>query len=379
MALAHLTLIVALLASSLCAQKDWVERGCVQRTGYFPGGLKGEKQAPIVFVANGAKSLLALDLETGKKKWSYDMGSWCQSDPIVSRGVLYIGSSSGHLHAVRASSGKPIFKKKLGKDGYYFDGGAAAVAGGILYVGLAKNTTRSARDMKGRYVAIQLKTGRLLWSFDAKGRFMGHTISGGRIYATCQDEHVYALDMASGHKDWAVELDSPYPSAPLFHAGTLYVAAGDTVFALDIKKGKTRWKKTLAGNQHLSLPSVSGDHLLVGDRGLYCLRLKDGGVVWSHDKLLVRGAPTVVSNRVFVGNMVDEGPCLFAFDARTGKKLWETDAVNDVVSCHAVAHDILCIVSRLQNELFAFDAKTGKKRWSYALGDQSLSAPCIVD
>ena len=66
----------------------------------------------------------------------------------------------------------------------------------------------SARAMKGRYVAIQLKTGRFLWSFDAEGRFMGHTINGGRIYTTCQDGQLYALDMASGRKDWAVEIDS---------------------------------------------------------------------------------------------------------------------------------------------------------------------------
>ena len=188
----RLTLTVALLAPSLCAQKDWVQRGGAQRTGYFPGGLKEakrskgakqlkkekqlqdakhpkekrpEERAPMVFVADGGNGLLGLDLATGKKKWSYRMGSWCQSDPIVSRGILYVGSSAGHLHAVHAASGKPVFKKKLGKDGYYFDGtGAAAVSGGILYVGLAKDTTGSARAMKGRYVAIQLKTGRFLWS-----------------------------------------------------------------------------------------------------------------------------------------------------------------------------------------------------------------------
>ena len=47
----RLTLTVALLASSLCAQKDWVQRGGAQRTGYFPGGLKEAKRS------KGAKQL----------------------------------------------------------------------------------------------------------------------------------------------------------------------------------------------------------------------------------------------------------------------------------------------------------------------------------
>src|SRR5207249_6780074 len=57
--------------------------------------------------------LLAIDLATGKLRWKYKAQEGIgESSAAVRDGVVYIGDSSGMLHAVRASDGKGLWTFK---------------------------------------------------------------------------------------------------------------------------------------------------------------------------------------------------------------------------------------------------------------------------
>ncbi len=45
--------------------------------------------------------MYALDAETGDVKWKYKTeGEWVSSSPAVADGVVYVGSSAGHVYAI---------------------------------------------------------------------------------------------------------------------------------------------------------------------------------------------------------------------------------------------------------------------------------------
>lgn len=96
------------------------------------------------------------------------------------------------------------------------------------------------------------------------------------------------------------------------------------------------------------------------------------------------GSPAVVAGRVFVTAMSDpkageQKLIVFAFDAESGKKLWQREiaagpkplqainAVNSYASASPAADDERVYVYFLRTGLHAFDAKTGEPVWQMSL------------
>src|SRR5207245_6751878 len=54
----------------------------------------------VVYVGAGTGDLVAIDLATGKLRWKYPTGSAIgESSPAVARDAVFVGDSSGVLHA----------------------------------------------------------------------------------------------------------------------------------------------------------------------------------------------------------------------------------------------------------------------------------------
>jgi outer membrane protein assembly factor BamB len=51
-------------------------------------------------------------------------------------------------------------------------------------------------------------------------------VAGGRVYAGSEDDNVYALDAATGHRRWAFTTGYEVDSTPAVANGTVYVGSG---------------------------------------------------------------------------------------------------------------------------------------------------------
>jgi quinohemoprotein ethanol dehydrogenase len=118
------------------------------------------------------------------------------------------------------------------------------------------------------------------------------------------------------------------------------------------------------------------------------------GLVWSFDLDTSRGqeaTPIVVDGAMYISTAWS---MVKAFDARTGRLLWEfdpevdrargVDACCDVVNRGVAAWDGKVFFGALDGRLIALDAKTGEQVWSVVTTDQSLpytitGAPRIID
>jgi outer membrane protein assembly factor BamB len=55
-----------------------------------------------VFVGSGDGNIYAVDVNTGKELWSYDIGESIRSSPAISGGRLVIGCDDGKVYAFSA-------------------------------------------------------------------------------------------------------------------------------------------------------------------------------------------------------------------------------------------------------------------------------------
>src|SRR5262249_9318851 len=140
-------------------------------------------------------------------------------------------------------------------------------------------------------------------------------------------------------------------AVPLVVAGVLYVPAGNTVVALEADTGKVSWQREIAGGPHAGAVSRRGVGYWPGDgttparvfvpagRRLLSLDAASGkssaafGTDGEVDMVVgYGGTPTIARNVIVVGASVNELPFgppgdTRAFDAITGRKLWEFHTV----------------------------------------------------
>jgi outer membrane protein assembly factor BamB len=172
----------------------------------------------------------------------------------------------------------------------------------------------------------------------------------------------------------------------------------DRLMAFDLATGKQRWSKSYPrpaykppfGEGPRGTPSVVGGkaYTLGGTGVLACWDAASGEVVWNRDTLAdfkadnlifgVSGSPLVHAGKVFV-NVGGKGAGLVAFDAATGKTVWQATDDGASYSSPVVAGGRVVFLTR--QRLVAVDPATGAVGWQHPFRDllsESATAPLAV-
>jgi outer membrane protein assembly factor BamB len=140
-------------------------------------------------------------------------------------------------------------------------------------------------------------------------------------------------------------------------------------FAPDGRTGSTHFK-----NGHASAtPATDGERVYVsfGARGLLAVDL-NGAIVWQRDVGPMEayhgtaGSPLLYRDRLILYQDQFSDSFIAAFDARTGRTLWQTARTARVgwgtpVAVRVGAHDEIIVSS--QNTVYAYDPGTGRELW----------------
>jgi quinohemoprotein ethanol dehydrogenase len=201
----------------------------------------------MMFVAAAGGHITALDAATGAVKWSYlpsGPGVDARNRGLaVGGGKVYFGLTDGSVSAIDAQTGKAAWTTYIG-DGParfgMFVSAAPTYADGKVLIGLASGDA----GIKGRFVALDAKTGKQLWQFNTIP-LPGE--AGHETWPATGDawEHggagvwmIPSVDPELSIVYFGTSNASPQYGGEVRPGDNLYTA---TALALDLKTGKEKW------------------------------------------------------------------------------------------------------------------------------------------
>ena len=227
--------------------------------------------------------------------------------------------------------------------------------------------------------AIDAATGEKEWSYVTGHEIRSSpTVVDGTVYVGSIDNSVYAIDAATGEKEWSYATGNDVYSSPTVVNGTVYIGSNnDSLHAVDAATGEKEWKYATGGRVRSS-PTVVDGTVYVGstDNSVYAVDAATGEKEWKYATgRNVYSSPTVVDGTVYVGSTDNS---LYAVDAATGEKEWSYATGDTIYSSPTVANGTVYVGS-YDNSLYAIDAATGGKEWRYATGRDVRSSPTVVN
>lgn len=291
-------------------------------------------------------------------KWRFRTHGKIVSSPVVADGLAFVGSYDGKLYAVRQDTGVPVWS--FATKGPV--NSSPAVANGVAYFA----------SLDGNFYAVDARSGKERWHFATKGerRFTAPgihgiiprtelmpdpfdvlmsspAIAGGVVYFGSGDNHVYALDAATGKPRWTFATGNVVHATPAVYRGTVYIGSWDRyLYALDAKSGAVRWK------------FATGD-----DRDIY-------------NQVGIAGSAAVRNGTVYFGC---RDSFFYALDSSTGRLRWKHNEHGSwVIGSPAFAGEDVLYTTSDEKRLWSLDAATGSERFSVPYSIFSFSSPSVA-
>jgi eukaryotic-like serine/threonine-protein kinase len=158
-----------------------------------------------VYIGSWDGNFYAIDADSGEQRWLFRGGEdpaihnqvGFQSSAAVVDDTVYVGCRDAHVYALDVRSGRRKWDYPTSKS---WVNGTPAVRDGLVYVGTSDSS---------RFMALDARTGRLRFNFDAKAYiFSSAALAGGIVYVGSHNGKLYALDAASGALAWEFQTEA---------------------------------------------------------------------------------------------------------------------------------------------------------------------------
>lgn len=245
--------------------------------------------------------------------------------------AIYAVSRKGDVNAY-SLNGKKLWEKRVAKKEKEISSGVS-VGGGVVVVGSASGTL----------YALDATTGEAKWQRQLSGSILAPSlIHGDRVVTFSNDGTVFGTDLNSGQAVWTFDV----PSIALSMRGSaapvmadedtvVLASANGYVFGLDVSSGVPKWQRRVAISEGRSevqrLTDIDGDPVFdngqmftVSYQGqVTAVDLQSQRVMWSQETSSLRGL-TVANGLVFVATTDGK---VQAYNQQTGEPAWAQDAL----------------------------------------------------
>ncbi|MGW3814412.1 outer membrane protein assembly factor BamB family protein [Streptomyces sp. NPDC005046] len=296
----------------------------------------------------------------GERLWRFPVGGLVYASPAVADGTVYI-SGSRTLCAVDVSSGRARWKRPLSGVGL----GSPVVGDGVVYL----------NSVDDHLYALDGATGEQRWRVLAAGPG-SPAVADGVAYVSGADGGLHAVDAATGERRWVHRADSFVSGRPVVADGLVYAASRGNLYAVDAATGDQRWSFATEGTVFGPPAVVDGVVYAGSDQGtLYAVRAADGEQRWkSPDVGAAFSAPAVADGVVYAGTADGK---LRAVDTG-GHGRWKFSSRRSGLASPVVAGGAVYI-GATDHHLYAVDAETGEPHWKFDTGAPVYSTPAVVD
>ena len=326
-------------------------------------GALGVRQKPavendLVFAADSANTIVAIEKSTGKIKWSVNPNKDVQSGsnlkfwqkptqpfaltggPAVYSGLVAVGGRNGEVYAFNALDGSILWK--------------SMVSSSVVTAPLVTFDTVIVRVNDGKVIGLDLSTGEKKWQFD---------------------RGLPSLSVRGN-------------SAPVLGPGIILVGYEDgTVIALRQQDGQRVWEQLVAkleGRTELDRMADVDGEIQVGDREVFAssyrkstmsIALNNGQPIWARDVGGYAGI-ALLSDRVLVG---DNDGTLWALDRNGGADLWKQAALVRRGLTTPVVHGAYAVVGDSEGYVHWIDTQTGDIKGRAEVSDAIVGSPVVTD
>ena len=221
------------------------------------------------FGSSNPGAVIAVSLSTGKAVWRGPDPS--SNATVVALGdMVYLHTKDATFLALDAATGKEVWRRAFARQG--FCDSRPVVAVGVVYVsGRVEAVAGDASVLEGVDLrALDARTGQEQWRYrvpagsHARGVCLTAPVLAGTTLYGLAEAHLYAIDRATGRDKWkAVETRTmvdgrlrPVEVVGLIDAGAVLVGVSRTaLIAFDKSSGQIAWE--IPGEYNLSSPSLA--------------------------------------------------------------------------------------------------------------------------
>ena len=168
-----------------------------------------------VLVADASGGVQMLNVQAGNVYWKTTLDAPVYVSPASSGSTAYIATTRGRFYALSVEDGDEQWRYALPDSTVRL--AAPAVREDLVVFGASDGNIR----------ALDPRTGRLLWSFDAKEPVTAAPLLAGQtVYAGAMNGNLYAIDAATGRQLWKTQLEGRIKS-PMAAAGNRLVVLSE--------------------------------------------------------------------------------------------------------------------------------------------------------
>ncbi len=284
----------------------------------------------VVYVGDSKGILHAVDLATGKVKWTYKASDAIEASPLICNGKVLLGDLGGIFHCVSADNGKKLWT---------FDTESSVHSSANLW-GEGNNARVIFGDDGANVFCLNVADGAKVWEQSAGDRVNGAPAVGfGAAFVSGCDAHLHAMKLSDGSEQFSADVGSVCPGSP----------------------------------------AILDDRIVVGTDGgrIVCFSADGSRQLWEFDdigdKAMVYSSPAVADGIVVVGARDRK---VHALDQATGKQRWEFTTRGDVDSSPAISAGRVYVGSR-DKKLYVLDLKTGQPAGEFTAGRAITASPAI--
>lgn len=250
--------------------------------------------------------IAALSTQDGSPRWTAQVNSEIISAPAIGGGVVVVRGNDGRLHGFDAATGTSKWLFDQSVPSLSLRGNSAPlILNGIVYDGTDSGRVTAVRLDDGNEQWTQLlATGEGRTEVERLSDVDGNLVSdGSTLYAAGYRGQIAALAFDSGRPQWQRDLSS-YAGVAVGGDSVVAVDADGNVWAFDRSTGANLWKQDQLKYRWLSAPAIQGSLVVVGDSEGYVhwLTLAEGKFAARErlGKQPIEAPPVVSGDTVFV-------------------------------------------------------------------------------
>ncbi|MAV34394.1 MAG: serine/threonine protein kinase [Planctomycetaceae bacterium] len=282
--------------------------------------------------------------------------------------TVFVGDLDGVFYALDLNSGKRkwTFQTKE-QDGFI---ASPAVYNQRVYIG----------DLFGRFYCLHAETGKKLWEYETKAEIdSSANFYRGNVLVGSQDATLYCLGAKTGKLIWKYTIEDQIRCTPTVVKTRCFVAGCDgKLHIIDLEKGASVANVDIGGPT-MATPAVRGDLAYFGSEAgvFFCVNWKQASVVWRYEPKRGRG---VRSSAAASGEIVvygNQNRQVRGLDPASGKQLWTFTAKQRVDSSPVIVGR-RAFVGSSDGRLYGLNLKSGKKEWEYEAGGGFAASPAVA-